>query len=230
MSSSCREPLSFLTLERFALGELTGDAKARVEEHLATCAVCKSELAAIEKDNTRPLRPLPAKKAKVVVRPWFARPQVMALAGLAAAAAIVLIVNRTPPRPKTEDDDRIKGSTEVGFTLVREDDVVLPEAGGPYRDGERFKALVTCPPGLRGSFDLVVLEDNAPPSFPLAPAINLPCGNAVPLPGAFRATGHAPMKVCLVWQDSGGGAVFDRTSAHAGLPPNAQCKLLDPAK
>jgi hypothetical protein len=231
-SSGCASPLSWLALERHALGELADEEKKRVDDHLAECDACASLLKSIAKDNARPLRPLKKKKeeAKVVsLGAWLARPQIVAIAGLAVAAAIIFVIGRSPKNPDNLDpgSDRIKGSTEVGFTLVREDEAVLPEAGGPYHDGERFKALVTCPPGLRGTFDLVVYEPNAPPSFPLQSTTDLACGNAVPLPGAFKLTGHDPLTVCLVWQDT------DRTMLTRANPTSlrhAQCKLLAPTK
>ena len=234
MTTNCSTPISWLALERHHLGELAKEEKQRIDDHLAECDACASMLKSIAtKDDERPLRPLRTKKKVVSLREWIvARPQVVALAGLAVAAAIIFLIGRTPKNPENMDprSDRIKGSADIGFTLVREDNVVLPEAGGPYRDGERFKALVTCPPGLRGTFDLVIYEPNAPPSFPLTAMTDLACGNSVPLAGAFKLTGHDPMTVCLVWQANG---PLDRTALAQATPStlgNAQCKSLAPTQ
>ena len=44
----------------------------------------------------------------------------------------------------------------IAFTLVRDDDERIAGDAGVYRDGDRFKALVTCPPGRSVAFDVVV--------------------------------------------------------------------------
>ncbi|MEO6576369.1 MAG: hypothetical protein ABIP89_21125, partial [Polyangiaceae bacterium] len=127
----------------------------------------------------------------------------------------------------TNTGNRIKGG-DVGFALAREDDEMIGDASGTYHDGDRFKALITCPANLDASWDLVVFE-RGEASFPLASASHLPCGNAVPLAGAFRLTGAEVMTVCVVW-----GEAIDRVKvAHDGehaLGEHAQCKLLQPAR
>jgi len=115
----------------------------------------------------------------------------------------------------------------LAFTLVREDEAVITETGGTYRDGERFKALVTCAPGAKMSFDLAVF-DRGDAAFPLLPSADLACGNSIPLRGAFRVTGREPATVCLLWQS--GGAI-DRDAVRRTPPallPNALCKTLEP--
>lgn len=232
---SCSTPISWLALERLHLGELAGEEKKRVEQHLSECGACAATLKSlVEEDEKRslPLRTRSKKQARpkvVSLRAWIARPRV-ALSGLAVAAAAIFLVGRSPKTPDIAAD-RFKGSSEVGFMLVREDDAVLPEAGGPYREGERFKVLVTCPPGWRGNFDLVVYEANAPASFPLSATTDLPCGNAVPLAGAFKLMGRDAMTVCLVWQ---AGGALDRAALARASPATlldarqAQCKTLTP--
>ncbi|HEY6463617.1 MAG TPA: hypothetical protein VIY73_25790, partial [Polyangiaceae bacterium] len=86
----------------------------------------------------------------------------------------------------------------VAFSLVRDDGVRIDGVEGTFRDGDRFRAIVTCPPGAGMSFDLVVY-DRGGASFPLLPAADFGCGNEVPLPGAFRLTGRDDENVCLVW-------------------------------
>jgi hypothetical protein len=211
-------PISWLRLERYHAGELDADEREAIAAHLASCDACASCLKEIEAD-ARELPPLP-KPARVV----SLRRAAPVIAMLAAAAAILFVVGRTP-RP---DPERVKGS-DIAFALVRDDETVVGEAGtGVYRDGDRFKAVVTCPPGMHGGFDLVVYENGAA-SFPLEPRAGLACGNAIALPGAFRVTGRERMIVCLVWSD--GGAI-DRDVVRRTPPealPHAQCKALSPA-
>lgn len=194
-------PISWLRLEQHHAGDLGVSKRAAITAHLTTCGACASCLARIVQDDALPLPALPvAPPAKVLA---FRRVAPV-LAALAVAAVIL-------------------------FVLVRDDEGVIAEAGGVYRDGDRWKALVTCPAGVRAAWDLVVFE-HGEAAFPLEPQPDLACGNAVPLAGAFRTTGHEPMTVCVVWND---GALVDR-GAMRGLTPEslplASCKLLDPAR
>jgi hypothetical protein len=100
------------------------------------------------------------------------------------------------------------------------------DAQGVFRDGDRFKALVTCPPDRGANFDFVVFDASGA-SFPLAPAPGFACGNEVPLPGAFRLTA-APgdhETVCVVWADA---EQVDRTAlSRRGIAsPRSMCKEL----
>ncbi len=227
MSACTGVPLSHLVLERHHLGERAGAERARVEEHLASCEACRSTLARIEADDGRALPPLP-----VPLRParrWGAR-AVPIVSGLALAAALLLFLGRRPKpfEPAVEPGARVKGS-DVAFALVRDDDAVIADGGGVYRDGDRFKALVTCPPGMRATWDVVVYE-HGETSFPLAPASEVACGNAIPLPGAFRVTGQERLTVCLVWHDDG---PVDRAKIRAIEPAalgRARCLTLDAAR
>jgi hypothetical protein len=154
------------------------------------------------------------------------------IASLAIAAVLLLILGRRPVDPKIGELDLLSSRTKgvaVDFVLVRDDDGLVAEAGGVYRDGDRWKALVTCPAGMRAAWDVVVFE-RGEAAFPLEPQPDLTCGNGVPLPGAFRTTGHEPMTVCLVWND---GALVDRGTMRGASPdtlPHSACKVLDPVK
>lgn len=230
MSACIGEPLSWLLLERQALGELGADEARRVLDHLAACAACREVSDAIAKDAPL-LTALPA-----VVRPIHARKlawgrrATAATSVIALAAAVLLLVGRRPEsatRTSAATSDRVKGS-EVGFALVRDDDARIEDGGGIYRDGDRFKALVTCPPGMRASFDLVVYE-RGEASFPLEPATTLACGNAVPMPGAFRVTGRELLTVCLVWNEDAVDRNMLRVAGHGLSERNKRCLALDSA-
>jgi hypothetical protein len=244
------EPVSWLRLERLRLGELADPERARVVEHLAACAACAACLARIEADEAVELPALAlgsgARGERDEVRgergartraprlaSWGVR--MASASALAAAGAAILVVGhawRTPGRATLDGGDtgRPKGDG-MAFVLVRDDGQRIVEAQGVFRSGDRFKALVTCPPGLRATFDLAVF-DAAGRSFPLAPARDFPCGNEVPLPGAFRLTPPAmgdrsgSETVCVVW---GNGGELDRQalSRTGSVPgPRAMCKEL----
>lgn len=221
MSRCVGVPVSWLRLERFHLGELAGSERDSVARHLDECEACAACLRSIEEDR-RELPPLPGRRPRVS---WLRRGAAVGGA-LALAAALVLGIGRRPSVPRSDLGARTKGS-EVALTLVRESEGALVEAGGAYRDGDRFKALVTCPSGMQASFDLVVFE-RGEPSFPLEPRGTLPCGNDVALPGAFRLTGAEPMTVCLVWSDAG---PVDRAATRLGPDAlgTAVCVDLAPA-
>ncbi len=228
MSACAGVPVSWLVLERYRLGELDGAKRAEVDDHLAGCGACRAALAGIDADD-RALPPLP-RPLRPARSPSRGRTAAV-LSGLALAAALFLFLGR---RPKPEEPGieptttRVKG-TDVAFALVRDDDALIADGGGVYREGDRFKALVTCPPGMRASWDVVVYE-RGEASFPLAPAAEVACGNAVPLPGAFRVTGNERLTVCLLWRDDGD---VDRAAVRGTEPSllgRARCLTLDAAK
>jgi hypothetical protein len=236
-------PVSWLRLEQHHAGELAGSEHAAISEHLAGCAVCAACFARIEEDAAAPLPALPVASLEAARPPVAARapapPRLVrlrrfapALAVVAVAASVVLVLGRGPrlgsgPGELDPMASRTKGG-DVAFVLVRDDEQLIVEAGGVYRDGDRWKAVVTCPSGMRASWDLVVF-DHGEAAFPLPPPAELVCGNDVPLPGAFRTTGSDRMTVCLVWSD---GATVDREALRFASPetlPRASCKLLAPA-
>jgi hypothetical protein len=155
---------------------------------------------------------------------------VAALSALAAGGALVLGLRGNGHRGESEHarlgESRVKGDA-IGFSLVRDDDERIAGTAGVYRDGDRFKAVVTCPPGARVAFDVVVYDVGGE-SFPLEPAPELACGNDVPLPGAFRLTGDTDETVCLVWAEGhpvDRGALATRTAREG----QSLCKELSPA-
>ncbi|HEY3818677.1 MAG TPA: hypothetical protein VGL81_16000 [Polyangiaceae bacterium] len=233
MSPPCiGEPVSWLRLERFHLGEARDDERARITEHLAACPACAACLARIEDDDAQALPPLSLpKRTRRSVLTLFPVRAAAVIGALAAGGALVLGMRGNAHRGEVErtrlGESRIKGDA-VAFTLVRDDDERIAGAAGVYRDGDRFKAVVTCPPGAGLAFDVVVYDAGGA-SFPLEAAGALACGNEVALPGAFRLTGDTDETVCLAWTE---GAPVDRgtlaamPSEHDG---HALCKRLSPA-
>jgi hypothetical protein len=233
------EPVSWLRLEQWRLGEL-GEAESKgLAEHLAACAVCAACMARIEADEARELpalalvpaaTPARAKPARTKPARTTGRRLLASVSVLAAAAAMVLGVGRiwrSPAAAVDRETAHPKGDG-VAFVLVRDDGQRVVDVQGVFRDGDRFKALVTCPPGSGATFDLVVFDASGA-SFPLSPARGFACGNEVPLPGAFRLTAAGDREtICVVWGD---GDDVDRgalvRSGVAGR--NAMCKELRPA-
>ena len=236
MTSRCiGEPVSWLRLEQFRLGELDGAERTRVAEHLAACPVCAACSARIEADEAIELPALELRAG--VIPPSVAAPRrparslrlVAGVGAVAAAACVALLIRRTPRAPDEAlghgETARSKGGG-MAFVLVRDDGQRIVEAQGVFRSSDRFKALVTCPPEASATFDLVVFDASGS-SFPLAPARGFPCGNEVPLPGAFRLTPSpgGTETVCVVW---GGDGEVDRTALSRSrvAGPRSICKEL----
>jgi hypothetical protein len=223
------EPVSWLRLEQWRLGELVEPERARVSEHLESCAACAACAARIDADAGLDL---PARPPAPRRRPR--RLRFMASAGaLAAAAALLLVVGRSwHDRSATTAEQTEVAQTKgdgMAFVLVRDDGTRMTDPRGAFRSGDRFKALVTCPPAMHTTFDLVVFDQGGA-SFPLIAARDLACGNEVPLPGAFRLTASGDHEtVCVVWGDAGD---VDRTalSRSGSAGPHSMCKDLRPSR
>jgi hypothetical protein len=203
---SCAEPVSWLRLERRALGELGVTENEAIDRHLAACADCAGAAEALQ--GKRALAPLPPVKVR---RRWVWS---LLLAPAAAAAALLLV-----PR-----SDRIKGS-DVALTLIREraGDVDLDPT--VFAPGDRFKLLVTCPVPHALNWDVAIFQEGNV-TFPFADRPALPCANRVPLPGALRLAGPAPVTICLLWgrvdrgrlQSQGAGGTGERARCERVLP------------
>lgn len=210
-------PLSWLRLERYVAGDVEDAERSVIAAHLAGCPACRGAADMITNDR-RSLPALPARPKSLA--------RVLKIAtGVALAASLAFVVGRSPR--KEELGDGVKGQGDgqgIGFVLVRDDESVVADAAGTYNDGDRWKVLVTCPPGMRTTFDVAVYE-NGDPSFPLEPIRDLACGNGVSLPGAFRVTGHTRLTVCLVWGDAPA-----RPALRNGPSAASHCKVLEPAR
>jgi hypothetical protein len=140
----------------------------------------------------------------------------------------VLAIGRLRSGPEGEIALGVKGDG-VAFSLVRDDDSLIAEAGGIFRASDRFKALVTCPPGMRARFDVVVFDASGA-SFPVDAPAAFACGNDVPFGGAFRVTGAEPVRVCLVWGNAPPDrGLLSRMTDESALD-RAACKVLEPAR
>jgi hypothetical protein len=216
------EPVSWMRLERFHLGEIDGAERTPIAEHLAACEACAACLARIRDDEAVALPVLPTRLPAKRLRGG----SVASLLALAAAVTVVLGLHGGV-RPSVDRDEgalgaRVKGGA-IAFTLVREDGERIEGPDGVYRDGDRFKAVVTCPPGGHVGFDVAVNEGGRS-SYPLPQPTGFGCGNEVPIPGAFRLTGGAVETVCLEWNEDG---AVDRGGLPETMP--SLCKRLSPA-
>jgi hypothetical protein len=206
---SCAEPVSWLRLERRELGELGGEELAAVEGHLAGCPACAEVASGLRGWQGK----VPALPAVRVRRRW---PWLFLAAPAAAALALVLW-----PRPPVG----LKGS-DVAMTLVRERAGDIDLDPRTFAPTDRFKVLVTCPTPNVLPWEVVVYQQGqASHPFDGRPAV--PCANRVPLPGAIRLFGSAPVTVCLLWGD---GLDRRRTQpeGQATADPQARCERLTP--
>lgn len=235
------EPVSWLKLERMRLGEASVAEQAEIETHLSACEVCRAAYAYTGEPVE--LLPLPVarvatvetqKKQQSLLEALIAHVRMQRFpygfaAVAAAAAALLLIVQARPgngpgfaPAPART---AVKGG-ELAVELVRSGDGIA-RAPTHFAPGDAWKVLVTCPPTLSGSVDVVVYQDERA-YFPLSTSGPLHCGNRVALPGAFSLSGDAPAVVCVVL--GGAGPIERRALMHPqrGLPEHSVCEHVLP--
>jgi Putative zinc-finger len=201
------QPISWLALERHALGELPPAEANAIADHLRHCPACQTCAARITTDSERlrlpdlpPLPAIPPLRSRAVPsaeRPKWWRWSIGATAGAAlAVAAVMLLVGRLPgdgPRPRSTN---VKGMA-VGLTLVRERDGAIAEDPPGFLPSDRWQALVTCPAGPPLDWALLLFQNSAPAQR-IAGGTALVCGNRVPLPGAFRLTESGRASICFL--------------------------------
>jgi hypothetical protein len=222
---SDHEPLSWLLLERYALGEVSAEERTLVEARLAVSAEDRACLAAIRADDSE-LPSLPtlssADRPKPVVSARKKRSPLFALSAVMAVAAALFMMFRPHDLQQAvheRGDTRVKGGDDIALTLVSDSQPGSPRTFSP---GERFKLLVSCPPTLR--VPLLPLVFQAGQRFePLPRAETFACGNREPWPGAFTLDGKAPALVCIAFTQA---AMHARTAKELGS--GAVCATLEP--
>ena len=193
--NACTRPLSWLLLERYQLGEVDATERARVDEHLAACPICRADLGVITADERR----LPALPEPVPARSWSRFGLALATASAAAGLVGLLVAGWAlwpvaDPGIELPARIQIKGG-ELALVLVRARQGALVEDPIDYASGDRFRIELTCPPG-QVAWEAVVFQTGQA-HFPYPPGQALACGNRVALPGAFQLTGSGPVVVCV---------------------------------
>lgn len=237
MTATCTsQPISWLRLERYALGELPEVERSAVAAHLEDCDLCRSCMAEI---RDREVTALPALPVGVLTAPapWWRRHKLRVawgggFAAAAAAAATVAIILSTRVGGVRDESSlparriQIKGG-EVALDLIRERGGSVGYEPDAFLPEDRFKILFTCPSPAAMHVEVVVYQDGEA-SFPLPPT-TVECGNRVALAGAFRITGRSPAVVCALFDE---GAPPDRARLASARPEDlegAVCTALEPA-
>jgi hypothetical protein len=229
MNACISEPISWLRLERYRLHELPAAEQDEVERHLHSCSACNACAARL--DETAVLPPLPPKREKPArVRAMPLRRLALTGAALAAAAALLLVLN--PFSPGLDPPRRtltVKGG-ELAIGLVRERAGNIAHDPSVFAAGDRFKVLLTCPPTMQPFVDVVVFQGGHA-FFPLHAARIAQCGNALALPGAFALDGTADVLVCAIASEHEElqRTTFD-SKGRAALPKLSVCETLAPVR
>lgn len=221
MSPPEERMVSWLTMERYALGELSEAERREVESRLRDSEANRSRLEQILADKSE-LPELPAPSTVVKLRgrksrPWLGVGSLLAAAAMVALGVVSIRDGTGVGSRSSGVREHIKGG-DVSVLLVSESGVRAPSKFG---QGERFKVLVTCPPAFEETLRLLVFQGGQRYE-PLA-APKLACGNSVPWPGAFTLDGDQRAEVCLAWGPRALGA-----PTRQELGDNVVCSELAP--
>ncbi len=221
-------PISFLALERFALGELESSRRTLVEQHLEACAACRAALASIN-DDARALPPLVLESAPAVApskvventqqtnvrsidsakrgsKNSVARWAGSAGAVIALAAGVFLFVRAGS---KGDGMDRPSYGEKGGSVVLS----IVDEGGletSTFEDHQRVQLLLTCPQRLDNmTWNVSVIEDGVV-SHPVPVRTGVACGNRLPF-GTLALSGGEPIEICV--SASGNGSTEEDMKA-----------------
>ncbi|HUL57914.1 MAG TPA: zf-HC2 domain-containing protein [Anaeromyxobacteraceae bacterium] len=193
---------SAMRLRRLDAGELAGDERARVEEHLAGCARCQRTAADLARERAEAARLLPfeafaagvaerlARTGAPARRPRWRRAVPLALAaGLAAAVAVPLVSRIAEDR----GGDRVKGGAGLTVYVRAGDQVRALAPGDPVPPGAALRVAVE--PAGRSHAAVALLDADGPAILYAGPA------RRGILPGAFEWTGEGDGTLVLVLWD-----------------------------
>lgn len=227
MNSSHEAP-SWLTLERYALDELSPSERAAIGAAIATDPGAQECLRQIRADR-RELPSLPpiqvaikAPKQRVSLRAVWAAASV----GV-ALTAIALLVRQAPWETRSRSMLTGAKGDAIEVTLVRESEGRVAVDPALFTLNDRFKVRVTCGRAGLQHVDVVAYQ-NREASFPLN-AQQIVCGNNVVLEGAFRLNQLTDAEVCVVLSEDVPVARGRLADAHP-VPETAACTLLTPAR
>jgi len=225
MTPCIGEPISWLRLERYGLQQVSAAEQRAISGHLDACPACQACFARIEHGAEVLRLPLPAAapRARRAVATWRNVGSWALVAG-GALAALVLLARRPNSTPAGQTQPSVKGG-ELALELVRMGADGQQREPSQFAPDDRWKALLSCPPGFEGQVDLVVYQDTQV-FFPLPAQVIERCGNRVRLQGAFRLDGQSPVTVCVVLAED---APVDRGLLARGvtqLPARHACREL----
>ncbi len=215
MSACTGQPISWMRLEQYALGELAERERFEIASHLERCSACGECFAAIERMPAPELSFLDAPVVRLPERrsrSWNAWP-LWAGAGAALASAAAVLLLLVQPQADPAARRHVKGG-DFALELARLDRAGRVQNSTYFAAGDRFKALVTCPPEWRGVVGIVVYQDHH--KYEPLPVQELDaCGNRLALEGAFSVDGEARALVCASFakNESEWRRAFDASSA-----------------
>lgn len=197
--------VSWLLLERYALGELQGAQLQQVEQALQSDAQARACLAQIRSDM-RVMPPLPTfntadlAQAKTARAWWMELRFVLSSVAALALVALWIAVPRDGALLGTGTGDghggnNVKGD-HVAIELVREQAGSVGLDATQFSLGDRFKVRVSCDASRSGFAHVLVQQDGAL-STPLSIQA-VACGNNVVLDGAFTLDRATAARVCVV--------------------------------
>jgi hypothetical protein len=226
MNRCIGEPISWLRLERYGLGEVAAAEQARIAEHLASCAACRACLEHMEQNAPVLRLPLPAAKPRARrTQPAWSRVGAWAAVGAAALAALVLLARK----PELSAPGSISGGSKGGeltLELIRSNATGKQLEANRFAAGERWKAQLACPARQSGYAQLVIYQ-GAAHYQPLDALHVAQCGNHITLPGAFTLSGELAVRICVVLSSE--PLEPTRLERESALPEPHVCREVLPA-
>jgi len=224
--SSPHEAPSWLTLERYALDELSPSERATIDSAIAADTVAQECLRQIRTDR-RALPPLPPIQPAIQApKQRFSLRAVWAVASMGVALTAITLLMRDAPW-ETRSRAMLPGAKgdAIEVTLLRESEGTVAVDPALFTLNDRFKVRVTCGRAGPQHVDVVVYQ-NQEASFPLD-AQHIACGNNVVLDGAFRLNQLTHAEVCVVLSE-GAPVERERLAQTYPVPEPAACAPLTP--
>ncbi len=133
------EPCS-LALYRQAAGESTAEEERAFQAHLASCAGCREDLAALADQHPDAWRVRPARRARVLALRWVAAAAIVLL-----AAGVVLWRLRPPPEGPGAPELRVKGGHRLQVAVQRGGERFVARSGAHLLSGDVLGFFYTAP-------------------------------------------------------------------------------------
>ena len=114
----------------------------------------------------------------------------------AAAAALFVFVWQAPPSPSERPARIVTKGGELSLTVVRQRGLEISENPEKYREGDRFKLVLTTPYSDYETAEVVVFQGEEV-FFPYPKDLRVAPGNKRSIPGAFELSGTHSSTVCV---------------------------------